>query len=102
MSSGPRASYLRAVGFRCNDFIDYLGVWKPQDFRRQASDDDGRKFLLEMTPTSEMTACGMPLHPDVRQQPEELVRHLLRPSGAAVAASSAGLGIAPVPRRFAS
>lgn len=33
----------------CNDFMIYLGEWKPQDFRRNAKDGDGRRLFLEMT-----------------------------------------------------
>ena len=33
----------------CNDFMAYLGTWKPVDFHLQAKDNDGRKLFLEMT-----------------------------------------------------
>ena len=33
----------------CNDFMVYLGEWKPKDFRTNAKNGDGRRLFLEMT-----------------------------------------------------
>jgi len=33
----------------CDDFMIYLGEWKPGDFRQKAQDGDARKLFLEMT-----------------------------------------------------
>jgi uncharacterized protein CbrC (UPF0167 family) len=33
----------------CNDVMVYLGEWKPQDFRKNAKDGDGRRLFLDMT-----------------------------------------------------
>lgn len=33
----------------CNDFMAYVGVWRPSDFVRRAPDGDGRGLFLRMT-----------------------------------------------------
>lgn len=37
----------------CNDFMIYLGEWRPKDFYEHAADGDGRGLFLEMTDASE-------------------------------------------------
>ncbi len=33
----------------CNDFMEYLGIWEPDDFYENADDGDGRALFREMT-----------------------------------------------------
>ena len=61
----------------CDDFMTYLGEWKPQEFRRQDHDGDGRKLFLAMT-AEDSARLWDDATPQGSDGTRRLVRHLLR------------------------
>ncbi|HSZ59587.1 MAG TPA: CbrC family protein [Tepidisphaeraceae bacterium] len=54
----------------CNDFMVYVGEWKPKDFRRNAKDGDGRRLFLEMT-DKELAHLWEEATPEGAREPED-------------------------------
>jgi uncharacterized protein UPF0167 len=60
----------------CDDFMTYLGEWKPHDFQHHAPNGDGRKLFMGMFDQKELAALWDETTPAGAKAPEDWSFHV--------------------------